>query len=50
MRTDSRDRFGTPLERRFTAGEIPKMMKAAGLERVQLSESEPFWCAVGFKS
>lgn len=50
MRTDSRDRFGTPLERRFTAGEIPKMMKAAGLERVQLSESEPFWCAMGFKA
>jgi hypothetical protein len=50
MRTDSRDRFGTPLERRFTAGEIPEMMEAAGLERVQLSESEPFWCAMGFKA
>jgi SAM-dependent methyltransferase len=50
MRTDSRDRFGTPLERRFTAGEIVEMMEAAGLERVQLSESEPFWCAIGFKS
>jgi SAM-dependent methyltransferase len=50
MRTDSRDRFGTPLERRFTADEIVRMMKAAGLECVQVSPSEPFWCAIGSKS
>ena len=50
MRTDSRDRFGTPLERRFSATEIRSMMEAAGLERVRLSESEPFWCAIGFKA
>lgn len=32
MRTDSRDRFGTPLEQRFTRNEIAAMMEAAGCE------------------
>lgn len=50
MRTDSRDRFGTPLEQRFTRGEITAMMQLAGLEKIRFSESFPFWCAVGFKS
>jgi len=49
MRTDSRDRFGTPLEKRFTQNEIEKMMKAAGLEKVLFSDKAPYWCAVGFK-
>jgi len=31
MRTDSRDRFDTPLEKRFTRAEILKMMERAGL-------------------
>ncbi len=50
MRTDSRDRFGTPLERRFTRSEIDTMMKDAGLHDIHFSESVPFWCAVGRKS
>ena len=50
MRTDARDRFGTPLEQRFTRDEIRSMMEAAGLERVRFSEGEPYWCAVGFRS
>ena len=49
MRTDSRDRFGTPLEQRFTRNEIIAMMQAAGLQDIQFSESFPFWCAVGRK-
>jgi SAM-dependent methyltransferase len=49
MRTDSRDRFGTPLERRFTRREIAGMMEAAGLTGIEFSESQPFWCAVGRK-
>lgn len=49
MRTDSRDRFGTPLEKRFTKLEIYKMMKRAGLEKIKFSNSVPFWTAVGFK-
>ena len=49
MRTDSRDRFGTPLEKRFTRLEIEKMMVKAGLEEIHFSENFPFWCAVGKK-
>ena len=49
MRTDSRDRFGTPLEARFTREEIYEMMERAGLANVTISESEPYWCAVGSK-
>lgn len=49
MRTDSRDRFGTPLEQRFTRSEIMKMMQNAGLEDIRFSDRFPFWCAVGCK-
>ena len=49
MRTDSRDRFGTPLEQRFTQLEIKEMMTSAGLENIRFSEREPFWVAVGTK-
>ncbi len=49
MRTDSRDRFGTPLEQRFTRKEITAMMDAAGLTDVRFSDRAPYWCAVGIK-
>ena len=49
MRTDSRDRFGTPLEQRFTRNEIAAMMESAGLDDVRFSDRAPFWCAVGIK-
>ena len=49
MRTDSLDRFGTPLEQRFTRKEIAAMMKAAGLRDVHFSDRAPYWCAVGIK-
>jgi ubiquinone/menaquinone biosynthesis C-methylase UbiE len=50
MRTDSRDRFGTPLERRFRKEEIADMMQDAGLREIRFSETAPYWCAVGFKA
>ena len=50
MRTDSRDRFGTPLEKRFTKQEIKIMMQSAGLKDIVFSENFPFWCAVGKKN
>jgi len=50
MRTDSRDRFGTPLESRFTKLQIETMMKNCGLDKIQFSNNAPYWCAVGFKS
>ena len=50
LRTDSRDRFGTPLEKRFTRSQIEKMMMNSGLIDIRFSEKEPFWCAVGIKA
>jgi SAM-dependent methyltransferase len=50
MRTDSRDRFGTPLEQRFTRREIERMMQTAGLCDIRFSDREPYWVAVGFKA
>lgn len=49
LRTDSRDRFGTPLEHRFTRQEIHSMLDSAGLRGICFSESAPYWCAMGFK-
>lgn len=50
MRTDARDRFGTPLEQRFTQNKIKEMMESAGLKNIKFSTVAPFWCVVGFKS
>lgn len=50
MRTDSRDRFGTPLEKRFTRKEIAEMLEDAGLTDVRFSDKAPYWCAAGIKN
>lgn len=50
MRTDARDRFGTPLEQRFTRAQICSMMLDAGLVNVRFSEGAPYWCVVGLKA
>lgn len=49
MRTDSRDRFGTPFDQRFTRTEIAEMMESAGCSDVVFSETQPYWCVVGIK-
>lgn len=49
MRTDARDRFGTPLEKRFSRQQITTMCHAAGLTDLQFSTIAPYWCVVGFK-
>lgn len=49
MRTDALDRFGTHLEQRFTCNQIREMMQIAGLERIEFSQSFPYWCAIGYK-
>jgi SAM-dependent methyltransferase len=49
MRTDARDRFGTPLEQRFTRRQITEMMESAGLMNIRFSDAAPFWCSVGVK-
>lgn len=50
MRTDARDRFGTPLEQRFTRAQIEGMMLKAGLVDIRFSVGAPYWCVVGFKA
>lgn len=49
MRNDALDRFGTRLERRFTADEVRTMMADAGLVDVRLDPTAPYWVAVGRK-
>jgi SAM-dependent methyltransferase len=47
MRNDSLDRFGTGLEKRYTAAEVIRLMNEAGLEDAQLAPGPPFWHAAG---
>jgi len=49
MRTDARDRFGTPMEHRFTRNQIAQMMDRSGFVNIRFSEQMPFWCVVGVK-
>ena len=49
MRTDSRDRFGTPLEKRFSKKEIKKMMLSSGFKDIVFSDNKPFWVVIGIK-
>ena len=49
MRNDSLDRFGTPLEQRFTKKEITSMMEESGLTDITFSPNVAFWHAVGRK-
>ncbi len=49
MRNDSRDRFGTPLEQRFSRGQIQTMLLDAGLVDIQFSAKQPFWVALAKK-
>ncbi len=49
IRNDALDRFGTPLEKRYSKAEIREMMEAAGLTDIRFSENAPFWHGVGKK-
>ncbi|MBL4818470.1 MAG: class I SAM-dependent methyltransferase [Deltaproteobacteria bacterium] len=49
MRNDSLDRFGTPLEKRFSQLEIRSMLENAGLTNICFSEHSPYWHAVAQK-
>lgn len=50
MRTDARDRFGTPLEQRFSKLQITAMLIEAGFNKIKFSEKRPYWVALGYKS
>jgi len=50
IRNDSLDRFGTPLEQRFTQKQIQEMMERSGLSEIIFSNNIPFWHVVGKKN
>lgn len=47
IRNDALDRFGTPLEQRFSKNEIANMMNNCGLSEIKFSENAPFWHVLG---
>ncbi|MBI2281345.1 MAG: class I SAM-dependent methyltransferase [Bacteroidetes bacterium] len=49
IRNDALDRFGTPLEQRFSKIDIEKMMQSCGLSELKFSENAPYWHVVGKK-
>lgn len=50
IRNDALDRFGTPLEQRFSREQITEMMEAAGMKQLRFSENEPYWHVLAQKS
>jgi SAM-dependent methyltransferase len=50
IRNDALDRFGTPVEKRFSKSEIETMVKRAGLIDIIFSEQEPYWHLIGKKA
>ena len=49
MRTDSLDRFGTKIEKRFTKKQIIQMLTEAGFIKFKFSNEIPFWCVTCYK-
>jgi SAM-dependent methyltransferase len=50
MRMAALDRFGTPLEQRFSRAAIEAMMRRSGLDGIRFREGSPYWVAVGRKA
>lgn len=46
MRNDALDRFGTPVEQRYTKQGIQELLEASGFGSVQFSDGPPFWHGV----
>jgi len=49
MRNDALDRFGTPLEKRFSKKEISELLVSAGFINIQFPENEPYWHVIAQK-
>ncbi len=49
MRNDALDRFGTPLEKRFSKVEIQAMLEKANLTNITFSDKPPYWHVVAQK-
>jgi hypothetical protein len=46
IRNDALDRFGTPLEKRFSQDQIRGFLEQAGLVDIRFSGKDPFWHCV----
>jgi len=49
MRNDALDRFGTPLEKRFSKADIENMLIKAGFKNITFSDNAPYWHAIAQK-
>lgn len=49
VRNDALDRFGTSLEQRFSKREVIELMQNAGLKNIKISDTPPYWHAIGQK-
>jgi SAM-dependent methyltransferase len=49
IRNDSLDRFGTPLEQRFSRQEITDMLEHAGCINIVFADNAPFWRVIAQK-
>lgn len=49
IRNDSLDRFGTPLEQRFSKAQISEMLESAGCYNIVFADNAPFWRVIAQK-
>ena len=49
IKTDSLDRFGTRVEKRFSKKEIENLMFNGGLCNISFHNEAPYWIAIGYK-
>ncbi len=50
LRNDALDRFGTPLEQRFSRITIKQMLESEGMTNIVFSEKAPYWHVLSQKS
>jgi SAM-dependent methyltransferase len=49
IRNDSLDRFGTPLEQRFSKAQITEMLNTAGCDEIVFANNAPYWRVIARK-
>ncbi|MEP4533565.1 MAG: class I SAM-dependent methyltransferase [Cyclobacteriaceae bacterium] len=49
LRNDALDRFGTPLEQRFSKVQIREMLESEGMNNIIFSEKAPYWHVISQK-
>jgi SAM-dependent methyltransferase len=50
IRNDALDRFGTPLEKRYTKKELIKMLEEVGMQGIEFSNGLPYWHLKAYKT